>query len=364
MNSSKICQKMMLHTTAECIDCGKCISQCLFLKNNGSPVQIAQEGLSSDEKHDEAALKAYDCSLCYLCSEVCPVDANPAEMFTALRSHAQEKDLHTLDKYSPLLSYEKTGRKFPFRDTIIPNNCETAFFPGCTLPALFPEATKAAFAALRAEDKSFGLILNCCSKPSKMLGLVRQHQDSISELVHEISDKGIKRILTGCPNCYITLKDSNPPFEVLSVYEELLSKKITTITPYLREVTIHDPCVTRFEDNVHDCIRKLLSKAGIKTVEMKHNKRKTLCCGEGGAVNFNKPEYPTEWAAKRISEASETALPMATYCAGCVNFLSTGHPTAHVLDLLLVERKQLPRQPAFPFNYANRLILRLTARMG
>lgn len=361
--SDASCQ-LMQHTADECIDCGKCISQCLFLKDNGSPLQIAQEGLSSLAAHNKAAVKAYGCSMCHLCSAVCPVDAKPAEMLTQLRNHAQKQDLIDLKRYSPLLNYEKMGREFPFRDNIIPKDCETAFFPGCTLPAFFPRATKAALTALQVEDKNFGLILNCCSKPSKMLGLKNPHEKAVSELINEIAGKGIKRILTGCPNCYITLKEANPPFEVLSIYEELLAKNIQLETPYLKEVTIHDPCVTRFEDKVHDCIRELLSRAGVKTIEMKHSKRKTICCGEGGALNFHKPEYSANWSDKRISEATETAQPMATYCAGCVNFLSPKHPTAHILDLLLVKRKQLPKLTPFPLNYVNRLMLRLTARLG
>lgn len=364
MNVSDISRQLMQHTADECIDCGKCISQCFFLKKNGSPVQIAQEGLSSPEANNNAAVKAYDCSMCYLCSAVCPVDANPAEMLTQLRNHAQENDLVDLKKYSPLLNYEKMGREFPFRDNIIPEGCETAFFPGCTLPAFFPRATKAAFTALQAKDKNFGLILNCCSKPSKMLGLKKPHEEAVSKLINEISGKGIKRILTGCPNCYITLKEANPPFEVLSIYEELLAREISPVAPYLKKVTVHDPCVTRFEGNVHDCIRELLNRAGVETTEMKHSKRKTICCGEGGAINFNTPEYPSKWSDKRISEARKTSLPMVTYCAGCVNFLSPKHPTAHILDLLLVKRKQLPKLTPFPLNYANRLMLRLTARLG
>lgn len=291
MPGHKLSKNLMQHTAEQCIDCGKCTSRCLFLAEYGSPGKIAQEGLSSPQKHRETAVRSYDCSMCHLCSAVCPVNAGPAEMFGGLRIYAQNCNLFDLKKYSPLLAYEKTGRNFPFRDNFIPENCETAFFPGCTLPALFPKATRNAFSALRKKDKRYGLILNCCSKPSKMLGLQEKHEDSISALVDEIESKGIKRILTGCPNCHMTLQECQPPFKVQSIYEELRDLDITPVAPYLKEVTIHDPCVTRYEDKVHECIRELLNRAGVNITEMKHSRQKTICCGEGGALNFHNPGY-------------------------------------------------------------------------
>ncbi|WP_320171366.1 (Fe-S)-binding protein [Maridesulfovibrio sp.] len=353
-----------LQQTAEiCIECGKCAVACLFLKNNGSPAEIAQKALSSQEGAEQASVLAYDCSCCGLCSAVCPVDARPAEIFSLLREKAQQTGSFDLKRYSPLLGYERTGSRFPFRDSIIPEGCTTAFFPGCTLPALFPQAVLNTMAILKSHDPTVGLVLECCSKPSKMLGLTEKHNSALSELVRNMQEKGIKRVLSGCSNCHVTLKEFDPPFEVVSIYEQLASMDIPAVPPYLKEITVHDPCVTRFEKSIHEAVRLLLRKAGINVSEMKHCGEKTICCGEGGATGFHKPEYSKAWSGKRIEEARKTGLPMATYCAGCVNYLSPNHPTAHILDLLTVERKDIPRLPGFPINYINRLKLRLEARM-
>lgn len=352
------CLKILQHTADTCIDCGACISGCRFLAEKGSPAQTAHKALSSEQARQKAAVESYECSTCGLCSAVCPVDARPAEMFKELRNHAQEQNFFNLKKYAPLLNYEKTGCRFPFRGSSIPEGCTTAFFPGCTLPALFPQAVKNTYGILRRNDPAIGLIFNCCSKPSKMLGLDKKHTEDLTKLVREIEKNGIKRILSACSNCHVTLKEFNPPFEVVSVFEELLHMDIPPIRPYLNEVTIHDPCVTRSEKTIHKAVRTLLRQSGVQVTEMKHNGDRTICCGEGGAVNFHIPEYSRTWADKRISEARKTGLAMATYCAGCVNFLSSGHPTAHILDLLTVERDALPRLPGFPATYANRLLLK------
>lgn len=346
-------------TAEECIDCGKCMSECSFLAENGSPASIALRAATTPEEIDRSAIKAYDCSMCGLCSAVCPVAARPADIFPGLRFHAQDKGLVDLKKYSPLTNYEKLGRKFPFKGNHIPQGCTTAFFPGCTFPALFPEALKNTYSTLKKNIPDIGLVLNCCSKPSKMLGLKAKHNDLISQTVREIESKGIKKLLTCCPNCHVTFKEYNPSFEVVSIYEELDRQRIQPCSPYLPEVTIHDPCVTRFEESIHDSIRSLLARAGVQIVEMDHHGKKTLCCGEGGAVGFHRLDLARTWSDKRIDEARKVNLPMATYCAGCVNYLKPEHLTVHVLDLLTVERDSLPRLPGFPHNYLNRLKLRL-----
>ncbi|MBI9112044.1 MAG: (Fe-S)-binding protein [Maridesulfovibrio ferrireducens] len=351
-------------TSENCIGCGECVSECLFLQEYGSPDKIAEECLASALNYDEAAINSYNCSACSLCDSVCPVDAQPSKMFEMLRNHAQENSLLGLDSYSPLLSYERIGGKFPFKDNLLPDGCKTAFFPGCTLPALFPEATRAAYSALKQRDPSLGLILNCCSKPSKMLGLSDFHAETISELSKFIESQGITKILTACPNCHITFKGFSPSFKIVSIYEELLDSNISLNKPWLQKATVHDPCVTRFESGLQESVRKLLTQNGVTLIEMDHSRDKTICCGEGGGVGFHNKPFAQEWNNKRKAEAAQTGAPMVTYCAGCTNYLSDTEPVAHILDLLFVKRKETPILPRFPFNYFNRLKLRISARFA
>lgn len=351
------------NTAVNCIACGKCVSECLFLQQYGSPDTISAKCLASQQGYDEAAINSYNCSECSLCSAVCPVDAQPFKMFVELHRHAQQENLFGLDQYSPLLSYERIGSKFPFKANILPKNCKTAFFPGCTLPALFPAATRSVYSALKKKAPSLGLILNCCTKPSKMLGLYDSHTETISKLSQFIESRGITKILTACPNCHITFKEFSPSFKITSVYEELLNADINVNKPWLTEATVHDPCVTRFESDLQESVRKLLCKSGVNLTEMKHSREKTICCGEGGAVGFHNKILAQTWTGKRISEAEQTGVPMVTYCAGCANHLSSAKPVAHILDLLFVKRNKIPPLPKFPLNYLNRLKLKLSVRL-
>ncbi|HAS90014.1 MAG TPA: (Fe-S)-binding protein [Desulfovibrio sp.] len=362
MPISKQLKKELQHVADECIDCGKCMSHCRFLAESGSPVSIALRALSSDEEADQAAIRSYACSVCGLCSAVCPVAAEPEHMFKELRNHAQANAIFRLEKCDPILNYERLGQRFPFNAEFIPENCTTVFFPGCTLPAMHPDASRIAFKILKREDPTIGLVLNCCSKPSKMLGLKSRHEETFFALLHRLERKGVKKILTACPNCHITFKEANPKMEIVSVYRRLKYSKFMPVRPTVNEVTVHDPCVTRYESEMHRHVRTLIKSVGVRVVEMRHNRKKTLCCGEGGATAFFNSAYSRNWARKRINEAQRTGIPMVTYCAGCVNQLGFKYPTIHVLDLLLVRRKRIPKPVAFPFNYLNRLIFRFSGR--
>ncbi|MFW5500791.1 MULTISPECIES: (Fe-S)-binding protein [unclassified Maridesulfovibrio] len=353
-------KKELQHIADECIDCGKCMTKCRFLAESGSPVSIALRALSSEEDADKVSIRSYACSICGLCSAVCPVAAEPERMFRELRNHAQANAIFRLDKYDPLLNYERLGQRFPFKGEFIPENCRTVFFPGCTLPAMHLDATKIAYKIIKREEPTMGLVLNCCSKPSKMLGLKSRHEEALSGLIHRLERKGVKKIITACPNCHKTFQEFNSKLKIVSIYKRLKVSKFIPVRPTIQEVTIHDPCVIRNETEMHKNVRALLKAMGIRVVEMRHSRTNTLCCGEGGATNFHQKDYAEYWSRKRITEAQRTGVPMITYCAGCVNFLGCKYPTAHVLDILLVKRKRIPKPVAFPFNYLNRLIFRFS----
>ena len=43
-------------------------------------------------------------------------------------------------------------------------------------------------------------------------------------------------------------------------------------------------------NNVYDIPRELIKSLGVELVEMKRSKRKSFCCGAGGAQMFKEPE--------------------------------------------------------------------------
>ncbi|MBA4417816.1 MAG: hypothetical protein C0392_07890 [Syntrophus sp. (in: bacteria)] len=65
-----------------CIECGLCRKECAFLRKYGNPKEIA-EGYDPNKKEDQEM--PFECSLCGLCSAVCPEGIDPAGFFLEMR---------------------------------------------------------------------------------------------------------------------------------------------------------------------------------------------------------------------------------------------------------------------------------------
>ena len=145
--------------------------------------------------------------------------------------------------------------------------------------------------------------MDCCTKPSHDLGREDYFQAMFGEMKSYLVDKGIQTVLVACPNCYQIFKNLGHPLQVKTVYE-VLAEIVPGNTPKgLGVVTVHDPCVTRFEKPIQDAVRALIQNQGGTIEEMEHQRAKTICCGEGGAVGFIAPDLAESWGVQIKSEA-------------------------------------------------------------
>ena len=124
-------------------------------------------------------------------------------------------------------------------------------------------------------------------------------------------------------------------------------------------VTIHDPCALRFNKPVHTAKRNLIAKQGLTIEEMIHSREKTICRGEGGAVNCVAPEISNKRRKLREHEAGRNRV--ITYCAGCENLLNKITPSSHIPELLFkpgatMNGKTKAARP--PRTYLNRLMVK------
>lgn len=97
--------------------------------------------------------------------------------------------------------------------------------------------------------------------------------------------------------------------------------------------TIHDSCSTRFEKELQDGIRWILSELGYKVEESKYSREKTRCCGFGGMVVPANPEVAAKVMEKRVETLNQNKV--VVYCAACRSSLLKGGAQAwHILDLV------------------------------
>ncbi|MBU0910259.1 MAG: VTT domain-containing protein [Proteobacteria bacterium] len=340
----------------KCIECKLCRKECHFLQKYGSPKHIAD---TYDPASPKDRMMPFECSLCQLCAAVCPVKINPAAMFLEMRREAVSRGVQDFSDYGVIMNYEKRGASRRYSYYGLPENCETVLFPGCTLPGTRPDKVKALFDHLEQTIPSLGIVLDCCTKPSHDLGREKHFQDMFSEMKDYLLQHGVKNVLVACPNCYRVFKQYGEGLQVKTVYEHLVATSLPQTANIAGMVTVHDPCGTRNEEQIHAVIRRLATEKSLTIEEMKHHGVKTICCGEGGSVGCVNADFSKGWGVRRKGEAGGVRI--LTYCAGCANFLGGLNPTSHILDLLFEPEATLAgtvKISKAPWTYLNRLRLK------
>jgi Fe-S oxidoreductase len=340
-----------------CTRCQACVSHCAFLQKNGMPGDIAASLLAGKAQFDP-----FECSLCNLCTAVCPADIDPGIFFLEQRRQLVEHDQLSLKPYATILNYERRGRSPLFCWYGLPTGCDTVFFPGCTLPGTRPEATWWLYQQLSAHIPHLGIILDCCHKPSHDLGRQPFFVDQFRAISTRLVSAGVRQIIVACPNCFKVFQEYADGLTVRTAWEFLAesSPDVHLAALTKSQVTVHDPCPLRHHEQTQLAVRSLISNQGLKIREMRHSRKRTLCCGEGGSVGFITPELAGQWGEIRRQEAGDD--PVITYCAGCANFLSrAGMKTIHLVDLLTNPAKALAGKTSAsraPWTYVNRIRLK------
>lgn len=337
-----------------CVECSICVQECSFLSTYGSPREICtafQQGTL-----DETV--PLMCNICGLCHAVCPKKLDPSAAILQIREklYAETKQIHPA--HNRICTYQRRGSSTFFSLHQIPANCTTVFFPGCTLTATKSRTTERVYEFLQSNNAEIGLVLDCCHKPSHDLGRKEHFNDKLSTLITQLKHRGVQRILTACPSCYVALQNNNHGIVIDSVYEEL--QDIFPVRELISEtVTIHDACTTRFATEIHDSVRTLITSSGATIVESPHSRKKSICCGEGGAAAFIAPEITGNWQEVRKKESPNQRV--ITYCAGCSSTLGKTVQTTHLLDLLFTPEKSVKgreQKTQAPFTYVQRILLK------
>jgi len=155
-----------------------------------------------------------------------------------------------------------------------------------------------------------------------------------TENVQTLNDFGVKKIVTACPHCLNTLRNEYPAFgghyDVLH-HTQLIDQLIADGRLELEEevkkrVTFHDPCfLSRWNDEVEAPRRSLAAAKHLNLVEMKETKKKSFCCGAGGAQMWMEEQNDNRVNVERVRQALETEPDaIAVGCPFCMTMISDG----------------------------------------
>ena len=186
------------------------------------------------------------------------------------------------------------------------------------------------FAVLGAEE-------SCTGDPAKRAGNEFSFMMQAIQNIELLNGYQIKKIVTGCPHCFNTLKNEYPElggdFEVIH-HTQLINQLIREGKLLLEEggsfngkkITFHDPCYLGRANGVYEIPRNVLKKLDAELQEMKRSKAKGLCCGAGGAQMFKEAESgDKEVNIERTEDALEVKPDViATGCPFCTTMMTDG----------------------------------------
>jgi len=186
------------------------------------------------------------------------------------------------------------------------------------------------FAVLGTEE-------SCTGDPAKRAGNEFLFQMQAMTNIQVLNGYNIKKVVTGCPHCFNTIKNEYPglggTYEVIhhtQLIQQLIDEgklKAEGGESFKgKKITYHDPCYLGRGNGVYEAPRKALEILDTELVEMKRCKSNGLCCGAGGAQMFKEPEKGNkDINVERVEEAIGTeAKIIAAGCPFCMTMLRDG----------------------------------------
>ena len=185
------------------------------------------------------------------------------------------------------------------------------------------------FAVLGTEE-------SCTGDPAKRAGNEFLFQMQAMNNITTLNNYSIKKIVTGCPHCFNTLKNEYPSlggnYEVIhhtQLVQQLIDAgrlKVNGGDFNGKKITYHDACYLGRGNDVYEAPRSVIKNLDANLAEMKRSREKGLCCGAGGAQMFKEPEKGNKDINIERSEEALSHNPdvIATACPFCMTMITDG----------------------------------------
>ncbi|MFC1815598.1 (Fe-S)-binding protein, partial [Thermodesulfobacteriota bacterium] len=299
--------------------------------------------LDGDETFTEGK-DLYRCLTCFQCKEVCPSSNRFIEAVRQARRKAREKGrldeckhgiiLRTIQQFQAELHVSQNRLADLDPDTFVAAG-DTLYFVGC-LPAfdsVFPNTNSLMIAKNTLKILNAAGVKPVVSNDEKCCGydlLWNGETDAFLKLAESnlrlFKELGIKKIITSCAECFVTLTDEYPQIEAVDwevqhitqfIAEALRAGNLKLKTLVAEKVTYHDPCRLGRIGHIYEEPRYILNNIdGLEFTEMEFIRENSRCCGVG---SFSNCDASTKFIqTDRLEEAAETgANHMITACPKC-----------------------------------------------
>lgn len=322
--------------------CKLCMKECLMLNEfTDCPKTLFNEYLEKGYENMDMNI-AFSCNECSQCTIKCPNDFQIRENFMEMRKeYVKANDgLSPLDGHTALDDGQELECSKKYSITVEgKKKTKYVLVPGCTVPASNPSAVEDTLIHMREVlGEDVGAVLQCCAKPTLIIGEEELFEERFSRVQKEIDSTGAEVIVTLCPSCYMTY-DKYSTQKVVSYWDLMkdeigIPKKQKGIGADSDVVfNIHDACPTRGVSSHHESIRWILDELGYAYEEMNNNRENTRCCGVGGMLGCINENLYKDIVNRRAADATRDNI--ISYCGSCRGSMELGGlDSLHVLDLI------------------------------
>lgn len=375
-----------------CTECGRCTASCpaaatgkklspreiivnirkrtedkapLMIAKTPEDNEVMQKSLVHNYISDE---ELWACTTCMACVNECPVTIEHIDSIVDMRRNLVLNESNFPNELNAIFkNLETNGTPWAFNAQDRANwaegmniktmaedaNTEYLFWVGCSgsFDARYQKVSKAFATLMQRANVDFRILgteEQCNGDTARRLGNEYLAQMMMQSNVETLNGYGVKKIVTGCPHCYNSLKNEYPQFggnfEVVH-HTELISDLLKQGKLELKDeavnstITYHDSCYLGRYNNIYDSPRDPLKMIkGAKVVEMDRNKDKGFCCGAGGGRMFLEEVEGTRINENRAAEAVKTnADTVASACPFCMTMMADGIKALDKIDEVQVK---------------------------
>lgn len=220
------------------------------------------------------------------------------------------------------------GSSAPMSPIKLSDKSKVAYFKGCGMSMMFPDAVEGTLTILRSLTKPQLIDNMCCGLPHLAHGLRADFLDMAKENISLFEKSDV--IVSDCASCSGTLKHIGAYFADDPVWKDraaAFSQKIMGLSEYLVHVgykpqhcvdtkmTFHEPCHLGRGQGIKNQPRQLLKATG-NFIEMAGS---NTCCGGAGSFHIDYPDIAASILEKKqINIEKSGAQIVVSECPTCL----------------------------------------------